>query len=430
MAVVVVVGAQWGDEGKGKIVDIYTQHADMVVRYAGGANAGHTLVVGGKKTVLRLIPSGVLHPAPRIVLGQGTVIDPEVLLAEIDLLRDSCGVTPARLTVSDRAHLVLSHHMQLDALGERGQKAIGTTKRGIGPTYQDKAARRGVRICDLLVPARFRDKVAQNLEAWAPIARAYGEELPSVDQICERYLPLADKLGPFVGNAGRVLSDAVRAEQNVLMEGAQGTMLDVDHGTYPYVTSSSAVAGGAATGAGIGPTDIDRVVGITKAYTTRVGEGPFPSELFGEPGEALRKAGGEYGAVTGRPRRCGWLDLPALRYAVRVNGLSALAMTKLDVLSGQPGGIQLCTAYELDGVRLDEPPADAEDLARVQAVYETLPAWQGDISGVRTREDLPSTVRDYVARIEQEVGCPIELLSVGADREQTLACENPFTVRG
>jgi adenylosuccinate synthase len=427
MAVVVVVGAQWGDEGKGKIVDIYTQHADMVVRYAGGANAGHTLVVDGKKTVLRLIPSGVLHPAPRIVLGQGTVIDPEVLLAEIDLLRDSCGVTPTRLTVSDRAHLVLSHHMQLDALGEQGGNAIGTTKRGIGPAYMDKTARRGIRVCDLLVPTRFREKVAQNLAAWEPIARAHGAQLPTVDQIAERYLPLAEKLGPFVGNAGHVLHAAVQAGKNVLMEGAQGTMLDIDHGTYPFVTSSNAVAGGAATGAGIGPTAIDRVVGITKAYTTRVGEGPFPSELFGEPGEALRKAGGEYGAVTGRPRRCGWLDLPALRYAVRVNGLSALAMTKLDVLSGQPG-IQLCTAYDLDGQRLDEPPADAGDLARVKPVYETLPAWQGDISGARTLADLPASVRAYVTRIEAEVGCRIELLSVGADREQTLAHTNPFAL--
>jgi adenylosuccinate synthase len=425
MAVVVVVGAQWGDEGKGKIVDIYSQHADMVVRYAGGANAGHTLVVGGKKTILRLIPSGVLHKGPRIVLGQGTVIDPEVLLAEIDLLRDSCELTPARLTISDRAHLVLPHHMQLDALGERGKQAIGTTKRGIGPAYQDKVARRGLRVCDLRDARRFREKLAITLEAWEPLARAHGESLPEAGATADKYLELGQRLLPYVGNAGLIVDEAVRAKQHVLMEGAQGTMLDVDHGTYPYVTSSNAVAGGAAIGAGIGPSAIDRVVGITKAYTTRVGEGPFPSELHGPAGEALRKAGQEFGAVTGRPRRCGWLDLPALRYAVRVNGLDTLAMTKLDVLCGLDA-IKLCVAYELDGERLAEPPPDAEDLARVQPVYETLPCWQGDLSQVKSVEELPSAVRSYLDRVEREARCAIKLVSVGADREHTITLSNPF----
>ena len=425
MAVVVVVGAQWGDEGKGKIVDIYTQHADMVVRYAGGANAGHTLVVDGKKTVLRLIPSGVLHKSSRIVLGQGTVIDPEVLLQEIDLLRDSYALTKERMTVSDRAHVVLPHHMQLDALGERGKKAIGTTKRGIGPCYQDKAARRGLRVCDLLDEQRFREKVALNLEGWEPIARAHGETLPSVDEIAQKYLPLGERLRPYVGNAGRVVDEAVRSKRHVLLEGAQGTMLDVDHGTYPYVTSSNAVAGGAAIGAGIGPTAIDRVVGITKAYTTRVGEGPFPTELHGEAGEALRKAGNEYGAVTGRPRRCGWLDLPALRYAVRVNGLDTLAMTKLDVLCGLDA-IKLCVAYELDGQRLDEPPPDADDLARVKPIYEVLPCWHGELSAAKNVEDLPDNVRSYIDRVERETRCAIKLVSVGADREHTITLGNPF----
>jgi adenylosuccinate synthase len=425
MAVVVVVGAQWGDEGKGKIVDIYSQHADMVVRYAGGANAGHTLVVGGKKTILRLIPSGVLHKGPRIVLGQGTVIDPEVLLSEIDLLRDSCELTPARLTVSDRAHLVLPHHMQLDALGERGKQAIGTTKRGIGPAYQDKVARRGLRVCDLRDARRFREKLAINLEAWEPLARAHGESLPEAGAVADKYFELAQRLLPYVGNAGVIVDEAVRAKQHVLMEGAQGTMLDVDHGTYPYVTSSNAVAGGAAIGAGIGPSAIDRVVGITKAYTTRVGEGPFPTELHGPAGEALRKAGQEFGAVTGRPRRCGWLDLPALRYAVRVNGLDTLAMTKLDVLCGLDA-IKLCVAYELDGERLAEPPPDAEDLARVQPVYETLPCWQGDLSAVKSVEGLPSAVRSYLDRVEREARCPIKLVSVGADRDHTITLSNPF----
>jgi adenylosuccinate synthase len=425
MAVVVVVGAQWGDEGKGKIVDLYTQHAEMVVRYAGGANAGHTLVVGGKKTVLHLIPSGVLHPSVKIVLAQGTVVDPNVLLSEIDLLRASCSLTPERLVISDRAHVVLPHHMLLDAAREQGDKAIGTTKRGIGPAYQDKAARRGVRMGDLVRPERFRDKIIANLEAWAPVAQALKVELPSADAILAKYLPLGEQLGPFFGDASRVVDRAIRAKQNVLMEGAQGTLLDIDHGTYPYVTSSSAVSGGAAIGAGIGPTKIDRVIGITKAYTTRVGEGPFPSELLGEAGEALRQAGQEFGATTGRPRRCGWLDLAALRYAVRINGLDALAMTKLDVLCGQDI-VKVCVAYDLDGSRIDEPPADAADLARVTPVFETLPCWAGDMSSIRKLEDLPTSARQYIDYIEQAVDCPVKLISVGADREQTIVLDNPF----
>ncbi len=425
MSVVVIVGAQWGDEGKGKIVDLYAQHADMVVRYAGGANAGHTLVVKGKKTVLHLIPSGVLHAGSLIVLAQGTVVDPRVLLHEIDLLQDSCALTPERLVLSDRAHLVLPHHMQMDALGERGANAIGTTKRGIGPAYQDKAARRGLRLGDLLHAQRFRDKLAANLEAWQPIARAYNEVLPTVDAIAADYLALGERLAPFIGNAARVVYEGVRAKKNILMEGAQGTLLDVDHGTYPYVTSSSAVAGGAAVGAGIGPTAIDKVIGITKAYATRVGEGPFPSELHGAAGEALRVLGSEFGATTGRPRRCGFLDLPALRYAVRVNGLTSLAMTKLDVLSGMDS-VKLCVAYELDGVRLDEAPTDAIDVARATPVYETFESWHGDICGIRTFEDLPASARAYIEHIEREVECPITLVSVGADREQTIVLDNPF----
>jgi adenylosuccinate synthase len=425
MAVVVVVGAQWGDEGKGKIVDIYTQHADMVVRYAGGANAGHTLVVGGKKTILRLIPSGVLHPTPRIVLAQGTAIDPEVLVGEIELLRESCGLTSQRLLISDRAHVVLPHHMQLDVLRERTGKAIGTTKRGIGPVYQDKVARRGVRVCDLISPQRFQDRVQENLDAWQPFAQAYGEKLPTVAEIEAQYRPLADKLAPYVGNAGLAVYEAIRAGKNVLFEGAQATLLDVDHGTYPYVTSSSTVAGGATIGAGIGPTAIDRVVGITKAYATRVGEGPFPTELFGQQGDDLRKAGHEFGSVTGRPRRCGWLDLPALRYAVRVNGLDSLAMTKIDVLSGLKN-IALCVAYELEGERLEELPPDAEDLARVKPIYEVFPGWEGDLSEVRTIEELPKSVRAYLDRVERGAQCPLKLLSVGADREHTITLGNPF----
>jgi adenylosuccinate synthase len=372
-----------------------------------------------------LIPSGVLHAGPRIVLAQGTVVDPRVLLEEIELLRETCKLTPERLLISDRAHVVLPHHMQIDALRERVATAIGTTKRGIGPAYQDKAARRGVRILDLLHEGRFREKLAQNLEAWQPVAQAHGETLPTVDEIADKYLALGEKLAPFVGNAARVVYEAVKQKQNVLMEGAQGTLLDVDHGTYPYVTSSSAVAGGATIGAGIGPTAIDKVVGITKAYATRVGEGPFPTELHGAAGEALRTAGHEFGATTGRPRRCGFLDLPALRYAVRVNGLTSLAMTKLDVLSGMQD-LELCVAYELDGQRLDEPPTDATDVARVTPVYERFESWSGDLGKVRGLEDLPKQVRSYLERIERDVECPIKLVSVGPDRDETIALENPF----
>ena len=421
MGVVVVVGAQWGDEGKGKIVDLYTQDADVVVRYGGGANAGHTLVVDGKKVVLHLVPSGVLHAKTRCVLAQGTVVDPAVLLSEMDELTSRGLLDPsaahARLAISDRAHVVLPQHVVVDRLREAGAGALGTTKRGIGPAYEDKAARRGVRLGDLLDRKRFEPKLVANLEAWAPVVSALGGELPTVSSILDVYLAHGERLRPFICDTAKIVADAVARRENILLEGAQGTMLDVDHGTYPFVTSSSTTAGGACAGAGIGPTAITSVIGITKAYATRVGGGPFPTELHGAEGERLRSVGAEFGATTGRPRRCGWLDMPALRFAVRINGINALAMTKLDVLSGFEE-LRICVGYELHGQPLSDLPFD--DLESLVPVYETLPGWTENISHCRTMEELPARARAYVARLEELAGCKIGLVSVGADRAETI----------
>jgi adenylosuccinate synthase len=425
MPALVVVGAQWGDEGKGKVVDLYTPYAGLVVRFAGGANAGHTLVVDGAKVILHLIPSGILHEGQRCVVAQGTVLDPEVLLEELETLEKKGVAVTGRVLVSDRAHVVLPQHKLVDSLREsaKGARAIGTTKRGIGPTYEDKVARRGIRIGDLLKPEPLREKLAANLDAWKPVIEGLGGEVPELEPIAASYIALGERLRPFVQDTATIVADAVKRGVKILLEGAQGTMLDIDHGTYPYVTSSNAVAGGACAGAGIGPTAITKVIGISKAYATRVGGGPFPTELHDDLGEQLRKAGAEYGSTTGRPRRCGWLDIPALRLSVRVNGMEEIALTKLDVLSGLPK-IDLCVAYELDGERLLEPPFDG--LERVTPVYETLPGFVGDISRCRTRAELPEAAQAYVARIEELVGCRVGIVSVGPDREQTADLRDPF----
>jgi adenylosuccinate synthase len=423
MAFVVVVGAQWGDEGKGKVVDLLTREADVVARYGGGANAGHTLVVGGEKIVLRLVPSGALHAKAKCVLGPGVVIDPEVLVAEIGTLRGRGLLAGGRLLVSDRAHVVLPHHALIDTLREAGPAAIGTTKRGIGPAYEDKAARRGVRVYDLVDPARFRAKLEVQLAAWRPTISALGGEVPALEPILARYGELAKEIAKHVGDATDALAEAKAKGANVLFEGAQGTMLDLDHGTYPYVTSSTVVSGGACAGAGVPPTWIDRVIGITKAYTTRVGGGPFPTEMLGAEGDALRKAGNEFGSVTGRPRRCGWLDVPVLRHAVRINGIADLALTKLDVMSGL-AKVLLCVAYELDGRRIDFPPPDR--LAEVKPIYEELEGWSGDLSGCRTLGSLPAPVRAYVHRVESLCGAKVAMLGVGADRDHTIELASPF----
>jgi len=424
MSAVVVVGAQWGDEGKGKVVDLYAPYAELVVRYAGGANAGHTLVVNGEKLILHLIPSGILHEQTKCVVGQGTVIDPAVFLKEIEALTERGVATESRLLVSQRAHVVLPHHKLIDELREKKSGgAIGTTKRGIGPCYEDKVARRGVRMGDLLDAERLRSKLDANLECWRPVSDDLGGTLPSADEIAKQYAELGEVLRKYIGDAAAIVRASIRAGEKMLLEGAQGTMLDIDNGTYPFVTSSNAVAGGACAGAGIGPTHIRQAVGIAKAYTTRVGGGPFPTELADETGQKLRDAGAEYGSTTGRPRRCGWLDLVALRHAVAVNGLGELAITKLDVLSAVDE-LKICVAYELDGERLDYPPY--ERVEAVQPIYETLEGWDEDLSSCRTRGDLPAAAQEYLARVEQEVGCPVGVVSVGPDREDTADLRDPF----
>ncbi len=431
---VVVVGAQWGDEGKGKVVDLLTEHAQVVVRFQGGNNAGHTLVVGGTKTVLHLIPSGILHGGKTCVIGNGCVIDPTVLMKEIDGLRAKNHLQdPGQLIISEHAHVILPWHKHLDGLREkaRGGSAIGTTGRGIGPAYEDKIERRGVRVRDLLDVERLRrrvkDRLPSVLEELANVARAAKAEEPLLDAeaIVSEYAVLGSRLKEFVGDSSLFLAEQIRKGARILFEGAQGTLLDVDHGTYPYVTSSNTVAGNAAVGSGIGPTAIDRVMGITKAYTTRVGGGPFPTELHEEIGERLRKVGDEFGATTGRPRRCGWLDTVVLRYAARVNGLWGLALTKMDVLSGL-ATLQLCTGYELDGKQVTELPGELEDLSRVKPIYEEMPGWDQSLAGARTLEDLPAAALRYVRRVEELVGVPVVCISVGAERGETILISNPF----
>lgn len=423
MTAIVVVGAQWGDEGKGKIVDLVAERADMVVRYGGGANAGHTLKVNGQKVVTHLLPSGVLHPSARCVLGAGMVIDPKVLLDEILEIEGRGLSVRNRLTISSRAHATLPFQAAIDRAANAGPRAIGTTGRGIGPTYSDKSARVGVRLGDLVSAARARPAIEALVEAYRARARAVGATEPTVDEALAFIEPLVREIQPLLGDASLAVDRALRNNERVVFEGAQGTLLDLDHGTYPFVTSSNTVAGGACTGTGIGPTRIDAVFGITKAYCTRVGHGPFPTELHGPAGDSLREAGEEYGATTGRPRRCGWLDLPALRYAARVNGLTALAVTKLDILSGYDE-IPVCTKYRIDDVHTSELPVD--DLERAEPVFERFPGWKENISSARTLDDLPAAARAYIAMIEERVDVHIAMVSVGAERAETIVLGDPF----
>ncbi|HEX8791457.1 MAG TPA: adenylosuccinate synthase [Polyangiaceae bacterium] len=424
MPAVVVVGAQWGDEGKGKIVDIFTEHADMVVRYGGGPNAGHTLVVGNDKLVVRLVPSGILREKTTCVLAQGMAIDPGSLVSELDELRKrGLPRSSTSLLVSDRAHAILPYHVLVDQLREKTPLALGTTKRGVGPCYEDKAGRRGVALGAFRDMARVEALVGRALAHWEPTIVALGGTPPGVKDVMDTVRPLAERVVPMLAETAKLVDTTMRAGKRVLFEGAQGTLLDVDHGTYPFVTSSHATAGGACTGVGIGPSRIDAVVGLVKAYCTRVGGGPFPTELNDDVGERLRKRGDEYGSVTGRPRRTGWLDLPALRYAVRINGLDGLALTKLDVLTGLEK-IQVCVAYETPHGRTEDFPID--DVDRAKPVYESVRGWTEDISGARSLRDLPDTARRYVERIEKEAGAPVWLVSVGSRRDETIALRDPF----
>lgn len=429
MTTVVAVGAQWGDEGKGKIVDWLAPRADLVVRFHGGNNAGHTLVVDGEKTVLHVVPAGVLQPGTVNLIGPGVVVDPEVLLGELDAL-SARGVLrdPSRVRVSGRAHVILPWHQAQDLAREEraAVRAIGTTGRGIGPTYEDKVARRGLRVADLLDAAIVRERIeqiapAKNFE----LTEFYRWEAVDAEALIAKCIDWGRRLGPYVDHTGRILDHALRAGKSVLFEGAQGTFLDIDHGTYPYVTSSNCVAGAACTGAGVGPTRIDRVLGITKAYATRVGGGPFPTEETGAAGERLRAAGAEFGATTGRPRRCGWLDVVMLREAVTVNGLTGLAMNKLDVLSGLQE-IPICTAYRIDGKLTPEFPMTLGEVARAEPVYEAQPGWTDDLSRARRFDDLPPQARRYVDRVEALVGVAVEILSVGPGRDETIVRHDPF----
>jgi adenylosuccinate synthase len=415
----VVVGAQWGDEGKGKLVDVLAERADLVVRYQGGANAGHTVVVGDSQFVLHQIPSGILHPTTMCIVGNGVVLDPDKLLAELEQLEAKGIDTTGRLFVSDRAHLVLPYHKLLDAASEKSQN-IGTTGRGIGPAYEDKFGRRGVRVGDLrhaeCVRATLKDRVARAnrlLEVMGSAERAdYDQHAALVDSIAPRLLPLA-------ADTGLLVHRAVRDRKRVLLEGAQGALLDVDHGTYPFVTSSNTTAGGAAVGAGIGPMAIDGVLGVVKAYTTRVGNGPLPTEASEPEATRLRELGGEFGATTGRARRCGWFDATVVRYAVRVNGLTGLAVTKLDVLDTF-AEIPVGTAYDLDGGACEEMPAEVDMLARVRPQYEVLAGWQSSTTGARKLTDLPKAARVYLDRLEALSGAPIRYVSVGTRRDQII----------
>jgi adenylosuccinate synthase len=426
MASVVIVGAQWGDEGKGKVVDLLTELAHVVVRYGGGSNAGHTLVVEGQKLVTHLLPSGVMRPGVACVLGDGMVIDPRVLDGEIRETKERGLLREDRdLLVGAGAHVVLPYHRDIDALREQGARAIGTTKRGIGPAYECKVARRGVRIADLLRPERLRALVDRNLGEINPYLERLGGKSADGRAICDEYLALGESVRRYVGDASRFVHRAVKDGRNVLFEGAQGALLDVDHGTYPFVTSSNTVAGGACTGCGIGPTAIDAVVGISKVYTTRVGSGPFPTELADAVGEHLRKVGDEFGATTGRPRRTGWLDAAALRFAARTSGMSGLALTKLDVLRGvRP--LRICVGYRLANTDLDEIPLDPEDIERAQPIYETLDGWDEETRDVREFDDLPAGARSYIRRIEALAGVPVVLVSVGPGRAETIVLKNPF----
>jgi adenylosuccinate synthase len=413
-----VLGAQWGDEGKGKIVDLLTRYFSIVARFQGGHNAGHTVYVDGAKFILRLVPSGILHPDITCVIGNGVVIDPQALFAEIDELERHGVAVGRRIVVSDKAHLILPYHRDLDLLSEarRGERKIGTTSRGIGPAYEDKIARRGIRIGDLADPAGLEQNVRDNVMARNRLLQDSPMDWrPVYDALVQQ----AERLRPMVGDVSVLLDEAIRAGRPIMFEGAQGTLLDIDHGTYPYVTSSNASIGGVCTGLGVPPRAIDRVLGVVKAYTTRVGEGPFPTELTGDLGARLRESGSEYGAVTGRPRRCGWYDAVAARYAARVNGLDGLALTKLDVLDGLER-LQICTAYRCGGRTLTEFPADLGQLAQCEPIYETMPGWSAPTRGARRFGDLPARARDYIARLEEVSGVAAAIVSTGSERDDTI----------
>ena len=418
---IAVVGAQWGDEGKGKVVDYLAASYDFTARYAGGHNAGHTVIFNGHRYVLQLVPSGILRPGKKAVIGPGTVVDPAALVGELENLKRSGIDVRGRLFLSNRAHLIFPYHREMDKASEAalGAAKIGTTSRGIGPAYEDKMSRRGIRVCDMLEPECFRAKLERVISVKNAVSQAaFGHPLDTAG-VLDQYLELAAHIRGLVMDTSVLLNDALDRGQSVLFEGAQGTMLDIDHGTYPFVTSSSATSGGAATGLGVAPTRITGVLGVTKAYTTRVGSGPFPTEMQGPDAEAIRARGNEFGAVTGRPRRCGWLDLFVLRYAKMINGIDSLAVTKLDVFDEQPE-IQICTGYKFKGAVIHEMPPEVEALAQVEPVYRTLPGWRKNTASVCDVRDLPTAARDYLNFISDELQVEIGMISTGPDRDATI----------
>lgn len=422
MSVNVIVGAQWGDEGKGKIVDLLSEKFDIVARYQGGANAGHTVKVADKTTVLHLIPSGILHPNTICIIGNGVVLDPVALMEEIELLEKEGIQVTGRLFISQNAHLIMPYHKLIDQASEekQGSNRIGTTGRGIGPAYVDKINRKGIRIVDLLNRNQFEKKLRQNItEKNDIIKHIYGKSPLDVEKIVAEYLDFDKKIDPFIKDVSIYLNGAIDAGKNVLLEGAQGTLLDVDHGTYPFVTSSNPSSGGACTGVGIGPTRITGVIGVIKAYTTRVGEGPFPTELQGEEGQFLREEGHEFGATTGRPRRCGWFDSLVARYAIRINGIDSLAITKLDVLD-KFAKIKVCTAYRFGDKVFNEFPADLQTVQQCEPVYEEIDGWKEPTGDIKRWDDIPPKAKNYLDYIESIVKAPIQIVSVGSQRSQTI----------
>jgi adenylosuccinate synthase len=428
MANIIVIGTQWGDEGKGKIVDLLSQSADLIVRFQGGHNAGHTVVIGQEKFVLHLIPSGILHPGKRCVIGNGVVVDPAALIEERTALESRGIQVRGRLSMSDRAHLIMPYHRAIEKETEKlkGARRIGTTGRGIGPAYVDKMARIGIRVADLLNPDLLRQKLTLNLvEINYFLEKLYKVKKIELEPVLKEYLEYGEQLRDCIADTARLIHQAMEEGKHVLFEGAQGTHLDVDHGTYPYVTSSSATAGGACTGAGIGPTRIQGVLGIAKAYTTRVGSGPFPTELTDDIGGRLQEKGKEFGATTGRPRRCGWFDAVLVRTSARINGLTSLAVTKLDVLDECPE-IKIGIGYKLDGKPLDEIPADIEELERCKPVYETLPGWRQPTSGVTVYEKLPVPAQNYLKRLSELTRTRVDVISTGSKRSETILLRNLF----
>ncbi len=424
MSVTLIVGSQWGDEGKGKIVNLISKDADVVARYQGGANAGHTIVIDGKQYILHLIPSGMLNSNVKCVIGNGVVIDPVALVDEIKMLQDHGIDVSGRLFISHRAHLIMPYHKLLDQAREGAKtkkgEAIGTTGRGIGPSYNDKTRRIGIRIVDLLDRATFEQKIRQNLEEKNVVFdKIYGYEALDVEAMVSQYLEFDKIVDPYITDTTLLINDAIREDKNVVIEGAQGALLDIDHGTYPFVTSSNPTSGGACTGLGVPPTAINRIVGIVKAYCTRVGNGPFPSELNDEMGETLQKVGAEFGATTGRPRRCGWLDLVALKYSAMINGFTEIALTKLDVLDTLED-INICIGYKVDGKEIKSFPADVRTLEKVEPVYTTVKGWNKSLSGIKSFDDLPAETIDYFKVIEDYTGVPIRIVSTSPDRKDTL----------